>query len=93
MVSKTIGLTDEQFIILASAKTGFEKLTGGKLSWGAYLVALASGALAGYTISGFELRCPDCGNEMGMRLVRPKVKPSEASLVDAPFFSREQPLR
>ena len=72
-MAKSIGLTNHEYEILQQAKKAFENLTGVKVSWGAYLVALAAGALASYTIAGFNLKCSECGGEMQMRLVMPKL--------------------
>jgi len=90
-VAKSIGVTNPEYEILQKAKMGFQNLTGAKISWGAYLVALAAGALASYTIAGFSLRCPNCEESMEMRLVMPKAGAAEDSGGSALSSSRTPP--
>lgn len=49
-------------------------MTGVKISWGAYLTALSMGAITAKALSGLLIRCPGCGREVEMLLVKPKLK-------------------
>jgi len=70
---KSISITIAEFEVLGQARRNFEELINKKISWGAYLVALSSGALATYAIGGqFSFACPNCGGRMEMRYVKQK---------------------
>jgi len=89
-VAKSIGLTDAEHLVLNQAKKNFEVLTGAKISWGAYLVALAIGSLGTYAIRGYSLRCPNCEEAMEIKLVKPSLELNEDSGGPAPASSRAQ---
>lgn len=86
---KSIGITATEYKVLAHAKETFEALTNCKISWGAYLIALSSGALATYAIHGMELSCPNCGERAIIRYIRASAKLGEDSSEPSPSSSRE----
>jgi predicted RNA-binding Zn-ribbon protein involved in translation (DUF1610 family) len=88
---KSIGITGAEFKVLAHSKKTFETLTNCQISWGAYLIALSSGALATYAIHGLELSCPNCGKRAIIRYVHSKAEPGEDSLGPSPSSSTELP--
>lgn len=90
---KSIGITAAEYKVLAHSKKTFEALTNCQISWGAYLVAVVSGALATYAIQGMELSCPNCGKRAVIRYVRPSPEPEEGSSELSPFSSRGLPSR
>jgi hypothetical protein len=71
---KTIALTEYEYALLNEARELFFMFTGCQMSWGAFVTALSFGALAAKTLDGFLIRCPQCGNEVKMILVKPKLK-------------------
>ncbi len=70
---KTIALTNHEYALLAESKELFRMLTGVKMSWGAYVCALSLGALAAKALTGLLIRCPECGSEVEMVMIKPKV--------------------
>lgn len=90
---KTIAVTAAEHKVLGHAKETFEALTNCKISWGAYLVALSSGALATFAVRGLELSCPQCGERAVIRYLTPKVGPDQSSGEPGPFSSKEQLAR
>ena len=70
---KTIWLTHEQYALVNESRELFRLFTGVKLSWGAYLGALSLGALTAKALSGFLMRCSNCGHETEMILKKPRV--------------------
>lgn len=71
---KTIWVTSTEFTLLCEGKELFQAITGVKLSWGAYLTALSFGALAAKTLSGLLIRCPECGSEVEMMMIKPTIE-------------------
>jgi len=71
---KTIWVSDAEHTLINESRELFRVFTGVKMSWGAYLTALSLGALAAKSLSGLLMRCPNCGGEVEMVLVKPKVK-------------------
>ncbi len=69
----TIWLTREEYALINESRELFRMFTGVKMSWGAFLVALSMGAIAAKAVSGLLIRCPQCGSEVEMRVVKPKV--------------------
>ena len=66
---KTVWLTDKEFALLCESRDLFMRFTGTKrISWGAFLCALALGAVAAKALTGILVRCPDCGSEVNMEL-------------------------
>ncbi len=72
MAGKTIWVTDKEYTLLAEGRELFTRFTGAKISWGAYFCALSIGALAAKAITGFLIRCPECKNEVQMKLLNPR---------------------
>lgn len=68
---KTIWLSKAEYALLAEGKDLFTRFTKTRISWGAYLCALSMGAIAAKAINGLAIRCPDCGNEVEMKLINP----------------------
>lgn len=64
---KPIFVHSDVFRALQEAKIHFEGITGARLTWSAFLYALASGALAVSSLAGLQIRCPLCGDS-GMEL-------------------------
>lgn len=52
---------------LREAKLHFEGLTKTRMTWSAWLYALACGALAVSALGGIKIKCPLCG-DFGMQL-------------------------
>jgi hypothetical protein len=71
---KTIWLTSSEYSLINESKELFYEFTGVKMSWGAFLCALSLGALAAKSLSGFLMHCPNCGHEVEMTLVKPKIR-------------------
>jgi len=71
---KTIWVSDAEHALINESRELFRVFTGAKMSWGAYLTALSLGALAAKALSGLLMRCPNCGGQVEMVLVKPKVK-------------------
>lgn len=71
---KTIWVTDTEFALVSESKELFQRFTGVKMSWGAYISALSLGAVAAKSLSGFLIRCPECGHQVEMSLVKPRLK-------------------
>jgi hypothetical protein len=71
---KTIWVTETEYAMISESRELFRMFTGVKMSWGAYLTALSLGALAAKSLSGILMRCSQCGSEVEMRLVKPKLK-------------------
>ena len=71
---KGIFVTETEYALIAESKELFQMMTKVKMSWGAYIAALSFGALAAKVLSGVLIRCPDCGHEVEMPLVKPKLK-------------------
>ena len=72
MAGKTIWITTKEYALLAEGKELFRQFTGAKISWGAYLCALSIGALAAKVITGIAIRCPNCLEEVEMKMVNPR---------------------
>ena len=75
MPGKTIWVTQSEYALMAEGKELFSAFTGVKISWGAYLCALSIGALAAKAITGVLIRCPSCGGEVEMKMVKPRIEP------------------
>lgn len=90
---KTIGVTPAVHKVLAHSKEAFEALTNCQISWGAYLVALSSGALATFAIKGLELSCPQCGERAIIRYLTPRAESDEASEELSPSSSKVPPVQ
>ena len=74
----TIWLTHKEYALYAESKALFEGFTGAKISSGAYVCALSLGALTAKAVAGVLIRCPDCGHEVKMQMVNPRlVRPRE----------------
>lgn len=71
---KTIWVTDAEHALINESRELFRVFTGVKMSWGAYLTALSLGALAAKSLSGLLMRCSNCGQEVEMILVKPRVR-------------------
>jgi hypothetical protein len=71
---RTIWVSDTEFAMINESKELFKMMTGVKISWGAYLTALSMGAITAKALSGLLIRCPGCGREVEMLLVKPKLK-------------------
>lgn len=70
----SIWLTREEKALIEEGKDLFTRFTGAKISDGAYLCALSMGALSVKVIEGILIRCPECGHEVEMTMVNPRVK-------------------
>jgi len=55
------------FNALREAKIHFEGITNTRMTWSAFLYAMACGALAVSALAGLRIRCPLCG-DFGMEL-------------------------
>lgn len=64
---KRIALHSDVFEALREAKLHFEGITKTRMTWSAFLYALASGALALSSLAGLRMRCPLCG-DFGMQM-------------------------
>jgi hypothetical protein len=71
---RTIWVSNTEYAMISESKELFRMMTGVKMSWGAYITALSLGAIAAKALSGLLIRCPDCGREVEMVLVKPKLK-------------------
>lgn len=87
-----ISLTPECYYYLSRAKENFEKMTHLRTSWGAFLIAISSGALAAQAISGLRLRCPNCEHGMTMKITQLRVVEEEDSSEPSPASSKGQPV-
>ncbi len=70
---KSISVTEAEYALINEGKELLQAFTKARISWGAYLCALAFGALAAKALEGFLMRCPNCGGETEMKLIKPKV--------------------
>lgn len=70
----TIWLTHKEYALLAEGKELFTRFTETKISWGAYLCALSMGAIAAKVITGILIRCPNCEEEVEMKMVNPRLE-------------------
>jgi hypothetical protein len=80
----TIWVTKTEHALLAESRELFQRFTGIKISWGAYLCALSLGALAAKALTGILIRCPNCEAEVAMTLVNPKLKRFREKELTAP---------
>lgn len=64
---KPIWVHADVFALLREAKIHFEGITKTKMTWSAYLYALAAGALAISAFGNLRIRCPQCG-DFGMQM-------------------------
>ena len=71
-MAKSIGVTDEEFALLAESRELFTGFTKAKISWGAYLCALSLGGLAAKASIGIVIKCPECEHEVKVNLVNPR---------------------
>jgi hypothetical protein len=71
---KGIWVTDKEYALIAECKEMVEAFSGTRMSWGAFMCCLSFGALAAEAMSGFLRRCPNCGDEVQMVLIHPKLK-------------------
>jgi len=85
---KGIFISEAQYKMVSHSKAVLEKMSGTRLSWGAYLAALASGSLAPFALRGLELDCPVCGARSMLRYQASKAGP--ASSEPSPSASKEQ---
>lgn len=76
---KGIFVTLAEHDILCQAKMNFERVTGLRTSWGAFLISISVGALAASAITGLTLRCPNCESEMSMSLICPRIIEDEVA--------------
>lgn len=74
MGGKTIWVTPKEYALLAEGKDLFTRFTETKISWGAYLCALSMGAIAAKVITGILIRCPNCEEEVEMKMVNPRFE-------------------
>jgi hypothetical protein len=74
MSGKTVWMTENEYALLAEGKELFSRFTSTKISWGAYLCALSMGAIAAKAITGVLIRCPNCENEVEMKMVNPRME-------------------
>lgn len=84
---KSLSITEAEHKVLSNAKATFEALTNCQISWGAYLVALSSGALATFAVKGLELSCPQCGERAIIRYLTPTAESGEDSEESSPSSS------
>jgi len=73
IVGTTIWVTDAEKAILEQAKANVGVISGGKMSWGAFLTVMCLGALAGSLVTGAKFRCPNCEWETTMTLECPRL--------------------
>jgi hypothetical protein len=71
---KTIWVTEAEYAMMNESRELFRLITGVKMSWGAYLVALSLGGLAAKSVAGVLMRCSSCGHETEIRLETPKAR-------------------
>ncbi len=64
---KPIWVHEDVVKALHEAKLHYEGITKTKMTWSAWLYALACGALAVSALAGLKIRCPNCG-DAGMQL-------------------------
>lgn len=64
---KPIWVHEDVFKALHEAKLHYEGITETKMTWSAWLYALACGALAVSSFAGLKLKCPLCG-DFGMQM-------------------------
>ena len=69
----TIWITDAEYAMINESRELFRLMTGVKMSWGAYLVALSLGGLAAKSVAGVLMRCSNCGQETEIRIETPKA--------------------
>lgn len=71
----TIWLTTKEQALIAESKELFSRFTGiKKISWGAYICALSLGSLTAEALIGVVMKCPDCGREVEIKLVNPRLE-------------------
>lgn len=70
---KSISVTPAEYQILSLAKANFERVTGLRVSWAAFLIAISTGALAATAITGLKLKCPSCESQMVMTVTCPRI--------------------
>ncbi|MBA7702763.1 hypothetical protein ES703_111537 [subsurface metagenome] len=87
---KNISLSPSSYHYLSIAKAHLEQVTHLSMSWGAFLVAISSGALAAQAISGLKLSCPNCEHEMRMTITQLRVVEDEDSEEPSLSSSRAQ---
>lgn len=75
---KPIFVHGDVFNALREAKLHYEGVTGAKMTWSAWLYALACGALAVSALAGLQIRCPLCGDS-GVELYYSKRQESATS--------------
>lgn len=71
---RTIWVTETEYAMMNESRELFRMMTGVKMTWGAYLVALSLGGLAAKSVAGILMRCSSCGQETEIRLETPKAK-------------------
>jgi len=64
---KPIFIHADVFNALREAKLHFEGITNTRMTWSAYLYAMACGALAVSALAGLRIKCPLCGDS-GMQM-------------------------
>lgn len=64
---KPIYVHNDVFQALKEAKIHYEGITKTKMTWSAFLYALAAGALAISAFANLRMRCPICG-DFGMQM-------------------------
>ncbi|MBA7566962.1 hypothetical protein ES708_08662 [subsurface metagenome] len=74
---KPIWVHADVFNALREAKLHYEGITKTKMSWSAWLYAMACGALAVSALAGLRLKCPICG-EVGMQMSYKSFEEPEA---------------
>jgi len=80
---KPIWVHQDVFEALREAKLHYEGLTGAKMTWSAWLYALACGALAVSALAGLKIKCPTCGDS-GMQLYYSQFEATAAPTGDQP---------
>lgn len=80
---KPIFVHGDVFNALREAKIHYEGITKTKMTWSAYLYALACGALAVSSLIGLKIRCPTCGDS-GMQLFYSTYEAPEEEAAKAP---------
>lgn len=75
---KPIFVHDDVFQALREAKLHYEGITKTKMTWSAWLYALACGALAVSSLAGLQIKCPLCGDS-GMQLYYSRMEEERAT--------------
>jgi len=74
---KPIFIHEDVYKALQEAKLHYEGITKTKMTWSAYLYALACGALAISSLIGLNIRCPTCGDSGTVLYYSSRQEPKE----------------